>query len=1128
MTRSTLTYLAEGVGEAFAQLGKILGSDEAYRGVMLELGWKSDTIPPAIAALQTPVDQLAAVLGDGTIDVDELDDVLDAIQRVIDAVHDLQHQASSLPSELVADGFDAIFATQLIDFLLIEFLEERYPLAISLMAAVGIVHVTELDADGNRPGSIQHAFAWADVPKLLSDPRQLFVNAYGWGGDDFAHGLLLELLMNVGESLNLSMSMTMLEPEMREVLEAGTDEWAEDDPVALQLPAFESDDAEMGVLLYGLPQLGARPPGIAILPYGSAGLDAAAEVSENFTLELHTELDLDGGVAMLLRPGEPIEVLSDIVQSGGAPVGEGEVRAVLSYRSDTEQHTLLLGSSDGTRFEATGVSFTAGVLAEASTSDLYLETAIEGGRLVLSTADAGAFVAKLLGSENRTVELGPTLGWSTERGAYFKSGDALVLRLPFHLRIGPITIEDVFVEIIPLPEIISVEIGAGVLSTLGPFATAIDKMGLTAELSFPDGGGNLGPIRVAVAFMPPTTIVFAVESDAVTGGGFVQLDPELGRYSGGLALDVFGVGISAVVIVDTKAIGVPSGFALFASLGVTFASPLPIGFGFTLIGVGGLLALNRTIGVEALASGIKTGAADAVLFPDNILADAAAILDGLDQWFPSQEDTTVVGPVVEIGWGSPTLISAEVGVIVALPDLIVTLLGSVEVLLPTPDEALLSLRMDVLGAVDVPASTVTVSASLHNSNLLGVFELSGDMGFHARLSGTPLFVLSVGGYHPQFDPPGAMPSWLLELRRTRAAVPLGIAVEVVLTSYVAVTSNSVQFGGRFKLVASVEVLLTTYTAEGWFGINILLVLKPFKIVAGATAGVAIYAGERELMGVQLRARLEGPEPWYSTGSASFNFFGLDVDFGFEIGSQPGGEPREVEDVGDDVARAMQPPSGWQTSEPRDPWATGVVISDQLPEGFWVRPDQNVDVRQSVAPLNRTITAYGEFIPESDRIEAKDVTLSGEIVDEPVWIEDWFAPAQFDRLDDSASLASPSYELMTAGVRFGDDDVGISPIPERECTSVSRAPEVSVYPDAPAGVSKFVSPIRVVPDAISRRTVRGPSLDVSPTSYSVIQTLNGRDAGLAAETSYRDAVASVEPSERSRVRVAPSHAVIRAS
>ena len=62
----------------------------------------------------------------------------------------------------------------------------------------------------------------------------------------------------------------------------------------------------------------------------------------------------------------------------------------------------------------------------------------------------------------------------------------------------------------------------------------------------------------------------------------------------------------------------------------------------------------------------------------------------------------MIGPVAEFGWGSPTVISAQLGVIVAIPDMIITLLGSVEMLLPTPDTAVLSLRMDVTGRWTCP------------------------------------------------------------------------------------------------------------------------------------------------------------------------------------------------------------------------------------------------------------------------------------------------------------------------------------------------------------------------------------------------------------------------------------------
>ena len=417
--------------------------------------------------------------------------------------------------------------------------------------------------------------------------------------------------------------------------------------------------------------------------------------------------------------------------------------------------------------------------------------------------------------------------------------------------------------------------------------------------------------------------------------------------------------------------------------------------------------------------------------------------------------------------------------------------------------------------MDVPASTVTVAASLHDSNLLGVFELSGDMGFYARLTDQPLFVLSVGGYHPGWDPPGALPSWLLDLRRVSASIPLGSNVEVLLTNYVAVTSNSFQFGGRMKIIASVEVAFTTYTAEGWFTINVLLIVQPFSIKARATAGVAISAGEKELLGVDLRTRIEGPQPWYAMGRAEFTFLGLDVPFSFDIGDQPGGEPRDTHPVAEDVTTAVTPPDGWVATDSGDSWGSSVVLSDERPEGLWARPDQLVEMRQSVAPLNRTMTAFGEYIPDPDRIDATDVTLGGQPVASPKWIDDWFAPAQFDFLDDTAKLSSPSYELMTAGVQFGGAAVLVS-VAATECTTVSRVHEESVWPKPQGKTSIYTSPAKDAALAPGTRTVTGVKLELLPTTYTVVRRSDGMRAGaalaevgLADEVTYAEATAMVE-------------------
>ena len=50
------------------------------------------------------------------------------------------------------------------------------------------------------------------------------------------------------------------------------------------------------------------------------------------------------------------------------------------------------------------------------------------------------------------------------------------------------------------------------------------------------------------------------------------------------------------------------GFSLLVVITAEFATPIQLGFGFVLVGVGGLLGLNRSMNVEALAEGVRTGA----------------------------------------------------------------------------------------------------------------------------------------------------------------------------------------------------------------------------------------------------------------------------------------------------------------------------------------------------------------------------------------------------------------------------------------------------------------------------------------------------------------------------------------
>ena len=352
-------------------------------------------------------------------------------------------------------------------------------------------------------------------------------------------------------------------------------------------------------------------------------------------------------------------------------------------------------------------------------------------------------------------------------------------------------------------------------------------------LAFPASGGNLGPVQLDFGVVAPRHVGLVLTTEAARGGGYVAVDPDIGRYAGALSFDFVSIGIDAIVVVDTDVGAVApgaDGWALFASLAASFPG-MPLGFGFTLSGVGGLLALNRTIDTEALATGLRAGVVDDLLFPDDPIGGAADLIARIDEYFPLMSGNTVVGPVVEIGWGTPTLITAQLGVVLSLPDGVIAVLGSVEALLPDPAAPLIRLRMDSIGAVDLAAGTMSLDgvalrleAARDRSTSAATWRCTSD--------GRAAVLPAVGRRLPSgFEPPSIVPAAMHDLRTMRAALDLASNVAISIESYFAVTSNSLQFGAAVHVIASVEIWPATYTAKGWLTFDVLLVFSPFKIVA---------------------------------------------------------------------------------------------------------------------------------------------------------------------------------------------------------------------------------------------------------------------------------------------------------
>ena len=728
-------------------------------------------------------------------------------------------------------------------------------------------------------------------------------------------------------------------------------------------------------------------------------------------------------VGLAIPPGGPAALVGD---HSTEPAVTLDLAAADPWR--------LFGGDSGPRVELGGVIATLAFDPDGAEPTLTIR--MRELTLRLDSEGSDPFLANLVSGVAATLDLDVTL--SRRDGIRINADPSLSVRIPTTITLGPITISAIIVGVGLDGDELEVSLRVDTEATIGPLRVAVADVGVALAMR---SGSTREGFGFSLGLDPPDRIAFSFEAGGtVSGGGFLDIDHDLGRYSGGAALEVIAIGVSALTVIDTRLPGSAEGWALFASLGIDIPG-IPIGFGFTLEGLGGLMALNRRIDDEALALGLRQGAVDAIMFPDDPVRDAAVLIPQIDAFFPIEVGNTVVGPMVEIGWGSPVpLITAQIGVMISLPQGLVVVMGSVVTVLPTPEAPLIELHMDTLGVIDLAAGTLTVTASLYDSRLLGVIELSGDMAFHLASLPAPYFALSIGGWHPSFQPPACLPSVFGGLRRIRAEIAISDWVSVSFENYLALTPNTVQFGGRFELEARVTFALATYSARGWFGFDVLLVFSPFKLVADVAAGVAIYSGSRELMGVSLGVHVEGPEPWFANGYATFTFFGLKVTFDFTVGSKANPEVPPSVNVLALMAAQLDGASSWEVQRAGGIIAGLVLVSaadasesdvsesegseDAVGSATPMAPDSTLVMRQTVAPLDRQLDCFGTDRVDQDRVSLAVVTvtdastgtaLTGVETDD---VLDWFPPSQFDDMTTTERLASPSYELMTAGVGIG--------------------------------------------------------------------------------------------------------------
>lgn len=502
----------------------------------------------------------------------------------------------------------------------------------------------------------------------------------------------------------------------------------------------------------------------------------------------------------------------------------------------------------------------------------------------------------------------------------------------------------------------------------------------------------------------------------VTGGGFLDYTGgPSDRYGGLLHLKIAPLEVVAFGLHEL--IGPPGQenrkTSVVMVIGVRFSPGVQLGFGLALRGVGGLIGINRRANTDALRERLTSGAAGNLLFPENPVHNAPAILGDLNAVFPAADGMFVVGPTLQIEWlrlADGAFARLDIGVFLELPGPSkLVILGSLRAAIPKA-EGMLRIRLDVMGVFDFQKKLIWFDATLINSEALTVFTLTGDAALRSSYGDDPYVALSIGGFHPHFKPePAVFP----EL--TRIALTLKKAKEdlegfvVRAEAYFAITTNSIQFGGAVEIGLFWEFV----SVLGFVRLDVLFQFSPFYFEVSIAAGFRLRFGSVTLLGLRVSGTLSGPGPVTLAGTFTIEILFFEISFSANItlgktAAQPAPEP---------IASVAQALKG-ELSEPKNLSSTGggdndVSVQPRSAPRALVSPLGGLAWMQKRAPLNLLIERF-----ESRPLAAAQTLAVEASIASHGDVHDWFSPASFATLSESEGLNRPSFERLDAGISLG--------------------------------------------------------------------------------------------------------------
>ena len=755
------------------------------------------------------------------------------------------------------------------------------------------------------------------------------------------------------------------------------------------------------------------PPGLrlTLLADASADVHRREEFDEEWGLSIDSSLRAVGGISGTLRPPLTLKLqpLTGEIK--------GEVRAFADRNADARPFDIVGGTGGLVSITANNLAAGVGLRAEFSVSEgsatisPLLFANIEGLTLKIGTADGDGFIGKLLASAKIQGEFDLGLEWEATRGLRVKGSGGVEIAIPMHIQLGPVEFQAVYVALRILADgSLSLELSTAIKATLGPLTAAVDRLGVLCDLRFAEGtNASFGPFDLDLKFKPPTGVGLGVDAGVVRGGGFLSIDSERGEYAGAIELTFSEiVSLKAIGLISTKMPDGSRGFSLLIIITAEFGAGFQLGFGFTLLAVGGLLGLNRTMKLQPLMDGIRTGAIESIMFPHDVIANATKIISDLRLIFPPFEGKFLIGPMAKLGWGTPTLISISLGIIIEIPGNI-ALLGVLKIAIPAEEIPLIVIQVNFAGAIEFDRKRIYFFAALFESRVVFI-TIEGEMGLLMAFGDDPNFVASVGGFHPRFTPP---PLPFPSPRRIAVNILNTPVARIRIEGYFAVTSNTVQFGARVEAFFGLDEI----NVNGHLAFDALFQFSPFFFIIEISASFSVNVFGLGLFSVRVRGTLDGPAPYHIKGHGSISFFFFDVDVDFE---KTWGERRNTELPPIPVMPLLQAElakgDNWRALLPA---SNNLLVSlRQMPAqeaALILHPVGVLQISQRALPLELKLDKVGTQKPNDVNRLSLVVTGGGLAKKDDAFEQ--FAPAQFQNFSDSDKLSRPAFAPEKSGLKL---------------------------------------------------------------------------------------------------------------